>query len=261
MSKSRLIRRTCLHGEIAGKSTVLLEFETNLKYVPGDHVGVFAKNRPELVDKIIKRLKGAENPDEPVELQILKETQTSNGNTTLFSIFSTLIIFLNFFRCDQNVETARTPLILLHSRPPLVFLGHNDSSDSKFAESFRDNSNGRSRTKETQHSRNCNVNEKTNVIFFKEVVSGFFSLRRLEVLEISEPFGGFGGISFGFSKCSTSCGTIERPTTEVLFHFVESVGASWTSAFDCCYSRLQNARCKNSIKKFEKSKIDIFPLN
>ncbi|KYB25321.1 Nitric oxide synthase-like Protein [Tribolium castaneum] len=76
---SRLLRRTNLHGEKSSRATLLLEFENNLSYKPGDHLGVYAINRPELVDRIIARLKGVDAPDTPIELQILKETHTSNG--------------------------------------------------------------------------------------------------------------------------------------------------------------------------------------
>uniref|UniRef100_A0A1A9WAM1 nitric-oxide synthase (NADPH) n=1 Tax=Glossina brevipalpis TaxID=37001 RepID=A0A1A9WAM1_9MUSC len=62
------------------KTTILLEIQAaGLDYEPGDHVGVFPANRPEIVDGIIKRLVGFENPDEILQLQLLKEKQTSNG--------------------------------------------------------------------------------------------------------------------------------------------------------------------------------------
>lgn len=76
---NQLFRRTNLNEGITSKVTLLLELETELTYTPGDHVGVFAANRPELVDGILKRLKGPENPDQAVELQVLKESHTSNG--------------------------------------------------------------------------------------------------------------------------------------------------------------------------------------
>nr|XP_023011652.1 nitric oxide synthase [Leptinotarsa decemlineata] len=79
VSVSKLLRRTNLHGEKSTKATLLLEFRSSLPYKPGDHLGVFAKNRPDLVDGIIKRLKGVTDPDVPVEMQILQETHTSNG--------------------------------------------------------------------------------------------------------------------------------------------------------------------------------------
>uniref|UniRef100_A0A1A9VG31 Nitric oxide synthase n=1 Tax=Glossina austeni TaxID=7395 RepID=A0A1A9VG31_GLOAU len=62
------------------KTTILLEIQAaGLDYEPGDHVGVFPANRPEIVDGIIKRLVGVEDPDEVLQLQLLKEKQTSNG--------------------------------------------------------------------------------------------------------------------------------------------------------------------------------------
>ncbi|CAH1374762.1 unnamed protein product [Tenebrio molitor] len=76
---SRLLRRTNLHGEKSSRATLLLEFENDLPYKPGDHLGVYAINRPELVDKIMNRVKGVDDPDTPVELQLLKETHTNNG--------------------------------------------------------------------------------------------------------------------------------------------------------------------------------------
>lgn len=80
MSACRLARRTNLHGEKSTRATLLLEIESNLNYKPGDHVGVYPVNRPELVDKILKRLKGVDDPDVTIELQVLKESHTSNGN-------------------------------------------------------------------------------------------------------------------------------------------------------------------------------------
>lgn len=79
MTASKLLRRTNLHGEESAKATLLLEFKNSLPYKPGDHLGVFCANRSELVEGIIKRLKGVTSPDTPVELQSLQETHTSNG--------------------------------------------------------------------------------------------------------------------------------------------------------------------------------------
>lgn len=79
VSSNKLLRKINLHGTKSTKVTLLLEFETNLNYNPGDHVGIFAKNNQELVDKILERLAGTSSPNQPVELQILKEKHTSNG--------------------------------------------------------------------------------------------------------------------------------------------------------------------------------------
>lgn len=48
-------------------------------YQPGDHVGMFATNRAELVSGIIPYLQCDQDPDEPMELQLLKEKHTSTG--------------------------------------------------------------------------------------------------------------------------------------------------------------------------------------
>ncbi|XP_013101350.2 nitric oxide synthase [Stomoxys calcitrans] len=62
------------------KTTILLEITApGIDYEPGDHVGIFPSNRPEIVDGLLKRLTGFEDPDELLQLQLLKEKQTSNG--------------------------------------------------------------------------------------------------------------------------------------------------------------------------------------
>lgn len=55
----------------------------DVHYEPGDHVGVFACNRPDLVDGIINHL-ATPDPDKPMELQILKENHTQNGRIKIF---------------------------------------------------------------------------------------------------------------------------------------------------------------------------------
>lgn len=79
MHASKLLARKNLHGEKAERTTLNLVFECDLLYNPGDHLGVFARNRPELVDKILNKLIRAENPNEVVQLQVLQENHTPNG--------------------------------------------------------------------------------------------------------------------------------------------------------------------------------------
>lgn len=74
-----LVKQQNLLNEKSSKATLLLEFSTNVVYKPGDHIGVFPMNRKALVDIILNRVKCNTDPDSPVELQILKETHTSNG--------------------------------------------------------------------------------------------------------------------------------------------------------------------------------------
>ncbi|XP_050084413.1 nitric oxide synthase isoform X1 [Anopheles aquasalis] len=62
------------------KSTISVEIVAEgVDYEPGDHVGIFPANRKDIVDGIIERLVGVTNPDEILQLQLLKEKQTANG--------------------------------------------------------------------------------------------------------------------------------------------------------------------------------------
>ncbi|XP_031351762.1 nitric oxide synthase-like [Photinus pyralis] len=80
VSAGVLVNRTKLSGEKSTQATFLLEIETPLAYRTGDHVRVYPINNPDLVDKIIQRLTGVEDPDKVTQLQILKELQTSKGD-------------------------------------------------------------------------------------------------------------------------------------------------------------------------------------
>lgn len=48
-------------------------------YEPGDHVGIYPTNGSVIVNGILSRLCGVDNHDEILQLQILKETHSTNG--------------------------------------------------------------------------------------------------------------------------------------------------------------------------------------
>uniref|UniRef100_A0A1B0DDL2 nitric-oxide synthase (NADPH) n=1 Tax=Phlebotomus papatasi TaxID=29031 RepID=A0A1B0DDL2_PHLPP len=67
-------------GTSSERLTILVEILADgISYEPGDHVGIIPENRQDIVNGIIERLTGVENPDVPVQLEILKENHTSNG--------------------------------------------------------------------------------------------------------------------------------------------------------------------------------------
>jgi sulfite reductase alpha subunit-like flavoprotein len=76
---------------------MLLELAADLPYTPGDHVGVFACNRQELVDGVLSRLQTTTDPDQPVELQMQKENHTSNGKLHVMRTTSSVIV--KYSRC------------------------------------------------------------------------------------------------------------------------------------------------------------------
>lgn len=88
MVSTALLKRTNLLNDKSAKVTLLLQIKNPLVYKPGDHLGVFPMNRKELVDAILSRIKGVSDPDKPVELQLLKETHTSNGTFLSFLFVS-----------------------------------------------------------------------------------------------------------------------------------------------------------------------------
>ncbi|XP_047505160.1 nitric oxide synthase-like protein isoform X1 [Pieris napi] len=65
----------------AERSTIFIDLEpkSEIKYDPGDHVGIIACNRIELVDNLLARLTDIDDFDTPVQLQLMKETHTSSG--------------------------------------------------------------------------------------------------------------------------------------------------------------------------------------
>lgn len=103
MVSTALLKRTNLLNDKSAKKTLLLQIKNPLVYKPGDHLGVFPMNRKELVDAILSRIKGVSDPDKPIELQLLKETHTSNGSFLSFFLF--LLVKKRYCRSGQNMET------------------------------------------------------------------------------------------------------------------------------------------------------------
>lgn len=64
-------------------TTLLLELDDlagmEIPYKPGDHLGVFACNKIELVEGILERIEPTMNFDIPMELQTQKQSHTPNG--------------------------------------------------------------------------------------------------------------------------------------------------------------------------------------
>ena len=69
-----LFRRVTLNIELNMQG-----YAGELEYKPGDHVGIIAANRKELVDAILTKVSNAPPPDQLVKVEILKEKTTVFG--------------------------------------------------------------------------------------------------------------------------------------------------------------------------------------
>ncbi|KAI8435227.1 hypothetical protein MSG28_003583 [Choristoneura fumiferana] len=128
-----------LGDDSAERSTIFIEMEPKdeIKYDPGDHVGIIACNRKELVDVLLARLKDVSEYDEPLQLQLMKETHTSSGPVkswepherlpvvTVRELFTRFLdittppttILLQYLATTCENEDERTQLSLLASDP------------------------------------------------------------------------------------------------------------------------------------------------
>lgn len=133
---SRIIGRLNLHGNKASRATLQVRFETDMKYHPGDHMGVFPRNRKEIVEGIIYRLKDLEDPDVPIELQTLQETQTSNGITKTWLPHDKRPIcsIRDMFSCYLDITTPPNPGLLKY----FASIAENDEDRKKLGLLSRD---------------------------------------------------------------------------------------------------------------------------
>ncbi|XP_071038207.1 nitric oxide synthase-like protein isoform X4 [Parasteatoda tepidariorum] len=79
-----LKERKVLFHEEDSRKTLLIVMSTqdspSMKYLPGDHVGIYAANRKEIVDGILSRMTSTcPDPDKPFQLQLRKTVQTLDG--------------------------------------------------------------------------------------------------------------------------------------------------------------------------------------
>ena len=59
------------------------EYAGELQYKPGDHIGIFANNRKELVDTILKRVTNSPPSDQLIQIEKLKEKTSIFGKLSL----------------------------------------------------------------------------------------------------------------------------------------------------------------------------------
>ncbi|KAG9487805.1 hypothetical protein GDO78_007540 [Eleutherodactylus coqui] len=115
---ARLLGRQNLQSAKSSRSTIFLRLHTNghqeLRYRPGDHLGIFPGNHDELVNALIERLEDAPPVNQLVKVEILEERNTALGVISNWTeeerippctIFQALKYFL-------DITTPPTPLLM-----------------------------------------------------------------------------------------------------------------------------------------------------
>ena len=68
------------NGSRGTQQVILSTSGTNeLHYQPGDHVAILPANRKELVEAVLSRLQQCPDPDQPIQVLLLKELHSING--------------------------------------------------------------------------------------------------------------------------------------------------------------------------------------
>ncbi|XP_039746679.1 nitric oxide synthase-like protein isoform X1 [Pararge aegeria] len=100
----------------AERSTIFIDMEPmgEINYDPGDHVGIMACNRKELVDTLLSRLNDIDNHDAPLQLQLMKETHTSSGPVKSWEPHEKLppISLRDLFTRFLDITTPPTTILL-----------------------------------------------------------------------------------------------------------------------------------------------------
>lgn len=80
----------CFFSSSCSRLTIFVRLHTNehqeLRYLPGDHLGVFPGNHEDLVNALIDRLEDAPPANQLVKVELLEERNTALGNQGHFHV-------------------------------------------------------------------------------------------------------------------------------------------------------------------------------
>ncbi|XP_041348761.1 nitric oxide synthase, inducible-like [Gigantopelta aegis] len=80
----KLVERIQLQSAESSRQTILVKLDNEgaveLLYQPGDHVGIYPTNSPDLVDAILARLDDAPPPTQVIQVELLQETIMPSGS-------------------------------------------------------------------------------------------------------------------------------------------------------------------------------------
>ncbi|XP_069475308.1 nitric oxide synthase 1 [Ambystoma mexicanum] len=115
---ARLLGCQNLQSTKSSRSTILLRLHTNgqkeLKYMPGDHLGVFPGNHDDLVSALMERLEDAPPANQLVKVELLEERNTALGvisNWTQEERIPACTVF-QAFKYYLDITTPPTPHLM-----------------------------------------------------------------------------------------------------------------------------------------------------
>lgn len=105
------------------------EYSGELQYKPGDHIGIFANNRKELVEFVLGRIANAPPSDQLVQIEKLKE------KTTVFGVSKNWVVDDRYPAC--TLYTALTNYLDITSTVTQNMLQYFSSQTSSESERLR----------------------------------------------------------------------------------------------------------------------------
>ncbi|XP_075424220.1 nitric oxide synthase 1 isoform X2 [Ascaphus truei] len=115
---ARLLCSQNLQSSKSSRSTIFLRLHTNghkeLKYKPGDHLGVFAGNHEDLVSALIEKLDDAPPVNQLVRVEMLEERNTALGVISNWAEEERIppCTIFQAFKYFLDITTPPTPLLL-----------------------------------------------------------------------------------------------------------------------------------------------------
>ncbi|XP_074641396.1 nitric oxide synthase, salivary gland-like [Tubulanus polymorphus] len=117
---SQLLARDDLQAPESSRETILVKLDTRdcpeLAFTPGDHIGIFPVNSPDLVDALLARLHNAPPADQMVKVEYLQEKQTPFGKSKDWIDYDGIppCTLRMAFERFVDITTPPTPMLLQH---------------------------------------------------------------------------------------------------------------------------------------------------
>uniref|UniRef100_A0AAR2IIR3 Nitric oxide synthase n=1 Tax=Pygocentrus nattereri TaxID=42514 RepID=A0AAR2IIR3_PYGNA len=119
---AKVLMRQNLQSVKSNRSTIYIQLHANnhesLKYLPGDHLGIFPGNHEDLVTALIDKLEDAPPVNQIIRVEFLEERNTALGNDRLYADFRIPpCTIYQAFKYFLDITTPPSPLLLQQFAP------------------------------------------------------------------------------------------------------------------------------------------------